>query len=369
MLGTPPDWSLLDPYQHRISKRQFLFLLQNIYTIGNDWEKHFTVHEDHISILTGNAEAPTYCLYFAPKSPSQPLSPATFWELNPKRSLRDLHIAIDPGHLGGKWAQIEERWFQIGNGTPVEEGTLTLQTAQHLKTMLEQKGATVSLIRSNDETIAQNSANHYLKRLQKREGENAEQHRRRAEKLVYRTEEIRNRAALVNHDIQPDLVLCLHYNALAWGDPEKPQLTDTNHLHVLINGAYTTSELAHHDERFELVRKILGGNAQHEIGISQAMIKSFQETTQLPLYEYASDSRRAIRISDGVWARNLLANRLYQCPVIFLEPYIMNSHEVYDHVQYGDYEGQKMIHHRMRASITREYAGCVTRALEQYFQP
>ena len=35
----------------------------------------------------------------------------------------------------------------------------------------------------------------------------------------------------------------------------------------------------------------------------------------------------------GVWARNLLANRIYGCPVVFLEPYIANSLATYPRAQ------------------------------------
>jgi len=33
-----------------------------------------------------------------------------------------LRIALDPGHLGGKWAKMEERWFPVGDQPPVTEG-------------------------------------------------------------------------------------------------------------------------------------------------------------------------------------------------------------------------------------------------------
>ncbi len=68
-----------------------------------------------------------------------------------------------------------------------------------------------------------------------------------------------------------------------------------------------------------------------------------------------------------LWARNLLANRLYQCPVIFLEPYVMNNKEVHDRVQLGDYQGTKPINGVEKKSIYREYADAVTLALNEYY--
>jgi hypothetical protein len=137
--------------------------------------------------------------------------------------LAGLKIALDPGHLGGPWAQIEERFFQIGESRPVTEGDMTLRVARMLVPKLE---------------------------------------------APY---------------------------------------------------SYTT------------------GNA--------------------------------IRVADNpyIWARNLLANRLYHAPVIFLEPYVMNSEVIWERVQAGDYEGEQMIGGEMRRSIFREYADAVVEGLRDYY--
>jgi len=44
-----------------------------------------------------------------------------------------------------------------------------------------------------------------------------------------------------------------------------------------------------------------------------------------------------------VYARNLLATRLYRCPVVYCEPYVMNSNDVFARIQAGDYEGMRNI--------------------------
>src|SRR4029077_15274072 len=64
------------------------------------------------------------------------------------KPLSGLKIALDPGHLGGTWAKMEERWFQIGNSIPVIEGDLTLRVAQTLAPRLQELGAKVTLVRS-----------------------------------------------------------------------------------------------------------------------------------------------------------------------------------------------------------------------------
>ena len=65
----------------------------------------------------------------------------------------------------------------------------------------------------------------------------------------------------------------------------------------------------------------------------------------------------------GVWARNLLANRLYECPVVFLEPYVANSKDVFARIRAGDYSGKKEVAGKMRVSLAEEYVDAVIAGL------
>jgi hypothetical protein len=62
-----------------------------------------------------------------------------------------------------------------------------------------------------------------------------------------------------------------------------------------------------------------------------------------------------------------MANRLYQCPVVFTEPYVMNNREVYDRVAAGDYPGERLVAGRMRKSLYREYADGVAAGLRAHY--
>ena len=117
--------------------------------------------------------------------------------------------------------------------------------------------------------------------------------------------------------------------------------------------------------------KILQRSHDEEKNIGAYMAQGFAHFTGLPAYNYHPNSTRAVEVKvegvEGLWARNLLANRIYQCPVIFLEPYVMNNQEVFDRVQLGDYSGEKDINGTMRKSIYREYAESVTETLRHYY--
>ena len=82
--------------------------------------------------------------------------PQTGGRRNPCRAktrtgvLSGLKIALDPGHIGGEWAKMEERWFKMGDTPPVEEGEMTLRVAKMLAPKLRALGARVSFVRAEE---------------------------------------------------------------------------------------------------------------------------------------------------------------------------------------------------------------------------
>src|SRR5690606_15707811 len=105
-------------------------------------------------------------------------------------------------------------------------------------------------------------------------------------------------------------------NAEAWGNPANPTLTTSNHLHMLVNGNYGASELALEDVRFDMMLKLLNQGSREELNLSDDIGDALARATGLPPYVY-KNPQQSIRVTKSpyVWARNLLANRLFQCPV------------------------------------------------------
>ena len=90
--------------------------------------------------------------------------------------------------------------------------------------------------------------------------------------------------------------------------------------------------------------------------------------TGLPPYAYpTTNSTTKVGSSGYVYARNLLATRLYRCPVVYCEPYVMNSKDVFARIQAGDYEGTRNINGVERKSIFREYADSIADGLVEYY--
>src|SRR5438094_8540818 len=143
--------------------------------------------------------------------------------------------------------------------------------------------------------------------------------------MFNRYSEIRRRAVVVNTKLHPDLVLCLHFNAEGWGDPSKTTLIDNNHLHLLVNGSYLQEELDLDDERFEMIRRLLSRAYDEELAVSDTVATSMAKATGLPPYQYPTTlTTTKVGTSGYVYARNLPATRLYRCPVVSCDPYVMD---------------------------------------------
>ena len=372
-LGTVPDWNQFNRFQSTITRADFLREMDGIFTVSPAWRDWFEVGEDEVKIRRSPDPGDSFRLRFAPEGLADPVP--RYWRplagLPPApagRPLEGLKVSIDPGHIGGRWGTMEERWFQIPGNLPVQEGDMTLQVARLLKPRLEALGAIVTLVRSETEPVTPLRPESLREEATKSEA--GGDISKLAERLFYRTAEIRARARRVNEELKPDLVLCLHFNADAWGNPAAPTLVPRNHFHMILNGGYTDDELALADQRHDLLLKLLQGVHEEERKLSASVAAAFVEKNPMPpyLYDPLAKNHRNVDGNPYLWARNLLANRLYQCPVIYFEPYVMNSTDDHARIQAGDYEGLREVAGKMRPSIFREYAEAATLGMQRYYQ-
>lgn len=284
---------------------------------------------------------------------------ASYWRsadtLRAARSAEDLplaglHLALDPGHVGGRWAAYEGRDFVINEGDyRVREGELVLEVAQRVREQLQALGAEVTLLREGDEPVNLKPPFDYLE-VAGREVQKPtimtfealmkyrQALRNRSVRLSVVIGEIVERARLVNEVIQPDALLSLHINAAQW-PKNKPgetglRLVKSNHLHVLIFGCLSDRELSSPAQQEQFLVKLLNGSGAEELGLGAAVGGALAEATGLPASIY--DGQNAIRVdadAPTVWARNLMLVRLAECPTVLVEPYIANSEAVYSRIQ------------------------------------
>lgn len=389
-LAPAPDWTRLQAYQETMTREEFQRLLDTVFAPGGTAVGVIEIREADAVIFKTLSPPETFTLRFA-KDAAAAKVPPRYWRpaaqlgpTVPEKPLAGVRVALDPGHIGGEWALMEERSFFRPGEMPVKEGDMTLLVARLVAAQLGALGAEVTLVRDAT-TPASPFGVEALRPAARKElelqgvpdiRENYDGRRDplkmisvqwHAEKLFYRVAEIRERARRVNDKLRPDLVVCIHFNADDWSDPENPVFTDRNDLHVMVNGSYSAGELRYDDERFEMVAKILGRVHSEELAVAAAVANALATASGLPPFTYTTGNAVKAGANEYLWARNLLANRLFDCPVVYLEPYRMNHAEVYARIQAGDFEGEREVAGKLRRSIFREYADAVVAGLRAYY--
>lgn len=390
-LGREPDWNELSAYAGCLTQADFEQALEEVYLEKSRFPVPWVVSPGEVKIRTGRADLPE-CVVPLARRGETPAPAPRYWRradelpaLEGRPLLSDLHIAIDPGHLGGAYAVMEERHLSFQPGEAIQEGDLTLLTARVLEARLKALGAYVTLVRKEARPVTKQTPatlRHAALDILREAGfprpkesyaglegdERLLTVQWQSEKLFYRVAEIHARAALVNEEIKPDLVLCLHFNAEPWGKGTAPQGSPENHLHLLVNGCYSPAELTQQDTRFELMRRVLSGIHREEIALALPVAAAMAKTTGLPPYIYSTPVARPVGGSPYVYARNLLANRLYQCPVLYLEPYVMNHLPTYQRLLRGHWVGRTLIGDTLQTSAIEDYARGVAQGLTDYYQ-
>jgi N-acetylmuramoyl-L-alanine amidase len=339
VLATVPvlaaDWTILNRYQRTIARAEFESLLTNVYDTAGTLTGSLTFASNSVTVAG-------YTFHFATNAPALTVP-----------SLK--RIVLDPGHIGGEWARMEERLFVRGKDRPVQEAALNLIVARLLKQQLEMAGVTVALTKESFQPVTELRPEDFRTQAEREvpasedEATRADAVRQRQELLFYRTAEITARAQLVNDRLKPDLTICIHFNAAEWN--ECHDLVDDNRLLVFIHGDYRPGELAGDDQKLRLFEKLLERSHAVEWPVAEALAAALARATGLP---------------SSIRPRNLAANRLYDGPVVYLEPYYMNNRIVYERIQLGDYDGEKPVHGRPVKSIFREYADAVMEGLRPF---
>lgn len=390
-LATAPDWKQLEALNGVLTEQEFQQAVSGIYTDGSNFPVPWRIEGGAVFIETTPGLAPARIAFRDSVKSMAGMqrywrAPSELPRLQPHEPvLKGLHIALDPGHIGGSWAKVEERWLSMNPGEAVMEGSLVLQVAQLLKPRLEALGARVSMVRASEGPVTKSLPDGFrtLARevlhdagIARPEENYTDPHAEsriitvqwQAEKLFYRISEIRARAERVNQELRPDLVLCLHLNAEAWGDPRHPSFVDRNHFHLLINGCYGPDELQFEDVRFEMLRRLFGRVHVQELAMADVVAAAMMNATGLPPYVYINRSARRVSANPAVFSRNLLANRLYQCPVLYFEPYVMNQEQTYKRLLLGHYIGRTLLDGRLVTSPLEDYTRGVERGLVEYYK-
>ena len=134
-LAPKPNWAELDRFQETMTREEFGKLLDQVYAPGAAVKDLIELQPAAAVIKTSVTPPATWTLRFAGKPEEAKPAPRT-WRTAAQmgaapegKPLAGVKIAIDPGHLGGSWARMEERYFQLGESKPVVEGDMTEKRA------------------------------------------------------------------------------------------------------------------------------------------------------------------------------------------------------------------------------------------------
>jgi N-acetylmuramoyl-L-alanine amidase len=390
-LREPPKWGDLNHHQFTLTREEFESRLP-LYSPNGAIRNWIELDPTGITVhATPDRNHPLWRLHWRlpPRDQSSlpdpvPISWNTlraFTGAHPDLPLAGLTICLDPGHIGGSWAEIEERSLVIGRNPPIREGDMVLSVGRHLEKLLQQAGARVVWTREDTEPVTHlRPADLAFEAVQSMNTFDAKTMARlppknilrtwqlRTHMLFYRTAEISARAERVRQ-LQPDFTLCLHYNAAPWGKFSRPRLYNANKLVIFVHGAYTPAEIADETQRFHLFRKLLEGSAPLELSLAGSIADAMKEGWNLPPENYSS-WEVAAKAGDHpyVWARNLIANRLFDGPTIFIEGPYMNDRATFARMQAGDYEGERLIQGRSVRSIHREFADFIAQGVISHYR-
>lgn len=386
-----PAWGTLPRFSKVLTAEEFKSAFDGVYADSRRFPPPWEMDSTGITVPTGAADGSKVRIEF--RTPEDKTPEVTrYWrrasELPPlqgKPVLSGLRIALDPGHIGGAFAQMEERYLSFHPDEHIAEGELSLKVAQLLKPRLEALGAVVLMVRDATEPVTtqrpsdlRGVAEGILREhgiTQPKDSYNGVAGDEKVltlqyqtEKMFYRESEIRARGRKVNEQLRPDVVLCMHFNAASWGDPARPSYAQENHLHLLVNGCYAADELQLQDVRFEMLQRLFSKVSEEELPLAETMAGAMAQSTGLPPYVYLTPNARQAGKTGYVYARNLLANRIYQCPVIYLEPYVMNNEETYQRLVMGEYQGSTLYQGRLRTSIFEDYVQGIVAGLTNYYR-
>ncbi len=379
------DAEVLTPSEINLLKKDFQIKLSTALLKDKSLESHIKIDTFGISIFPRGAKNPEFVLSwqdlptyraFLKKYPllamqQYPQKTADtaqmkdslaqdFPVVQPHNSmpLQGFRIALDPGHFAEdfKTAVMEGKYISmdLADGTKIRffESELAWLTSRILADELQKLGADVLLSRDDYKYTAFNESymDWYERFIQtQKEAGNA------AAKLSpqqaffqhFRKIEFEKRAEKMNR-FRPHLSLVIHYNVDAnntnWNKP-----TPHNNSMTFAGGGYMKGELDKPEDRFHLVRFLLGQDLENSVLLGKTILQSLEDSLQIkpitePNKQFFLKDYCLPSTAQGVYHRNLTLARKLLGTMTYLEPlYQDNIQEVrYLQARNFEYKGKKI---------------------------
>jgi N-acetylmuramoyl-L-alanine amidase len=261
--------------------------------------------------------------------------------------LQGYRIAIDPGHFSTNLtdARIEQKYLYFLRDSikdPIDtvklfESVLTFNTATHLKTMLESRGAEVFLTRyqnnhtSFDCTYPDWIKYHKQKSLDSLKNNKLITPERYTQLMKYtdyklfwdffRDYDLANRARKINN-FNPHLTVVIHFNVDEANVPWR-KTTEKNFTMAFIGGAVTLDNFKKTEGKLNFLRLLLTDQLNQSEKLAGATVSRFNRDLKIPIASqfdavYLKDNC-TLTGSPGVFARNLILCRKINSPLVYGE--------------------------------------------------
>ena len=242
------------------------------------------------------------------------------------KPLAGLRVALDPGHIGGPWAQMEGRSTRYNGSAPVQEGDLNLITGRLLKAGTDQSrrhglrsarfdraghslppGRHARPRRGNfsctSQRIAASCERLPADKLNLLFGQRVME---LAEFLFYRCSEIMERGNRIRNNFVPDITITLYIDATPGSG--RGRLTSGNANIFFVHGSYTRSEMADPAMQRRCVYKMVEGSSEIEKEVAADIAGIFTQRTGLGPVKYGDSSHHAPGFPEQsvTWSRAIL---------------------------------------------------------------
>ena len=296
--------------------------------------------------------------------------------------LSGLRIVIDPGHMGSEdWDHLTGKFVAVG-GKSVSEGDIALLTSLLLAEELEKLGATVTLTRTENGSVASTSLNsfdpspylnqyfynsldswmsgyfylgdqNFLSSVKNApETEKAFSSQQRTQFYIS-GEDLEARSKIIDTS-NADLVIDVHYDANRSNELQ----SGDNSIEAFVPGGIRTGETGSRIMRSYHLKHLLEVRRWNEsVNLASSMIEEMSKSLGLPL-QNRSEFLTSIKVKDGVYAMNLYINRRN---LRSLMVYLECLH--YDHVrefpklavkdQLGSYHGRTFYYPRRLDQVVK----------------
>jgi N-acetylmuramoyl-L-alanine amidase len=314
--------------------------------------------------------------------------------------MQGIRIALDPGHMGGdEWDRITGKFIRDKDGTKLSEGVMATQVTLLLKRELENLGAQVMITRYEIGSVSEvpykeleltEYAHYELQEAVYQDWFQALIARAPAGpelfKLFEKSPQLRkvysedmrwkyyvHRADLWERvkrikEFNPDLALVVHFDiSSAANDPNgvNPALK-RNMTKAYVPGAFFGEELASREDRMHFGRHVMDPVAWWgSVDLSRSVAHAFRDRMGIPLQTAHSDN--AIKVEDGVFARNLVLSRMLTgIPVSYLECLFYNQRKEFDLLKRRDHRMMIGGEETWYSDRLLEVVGAIRQGVEQF---